>query len=152
MIRIYVIHGPNLNLLGQREPDIYGITTLKDIDLELQRLAEGNGVELLCLQSNWEGQIIDWIHGAKGCAQGILINPGAFTHYSFAIRDALSAVDIPKVEVHLSNIYNRDEFRRTSVTAPAVHGQISGFGPLSYILGLEALIRLIRTEGSDSKE
>ena len=141
---IYVLHGPNLNLLGKREPNVYGITTLDEINEVLMDIADKEGVKIRCLQSNWEGQIVDWIHEAQNQAQGILINPGAFTHYSVAIRDALASVDLPAVEVHLSNIYNREDFRKTSVIAPVVQGQISGFGQLSYELGLMGLIKIIR--------
>ncbi len=141
---IYVLHGPNLNLLGKREPNVYGIITLDEINEVLKDIADREGIEIRCLQSNWEGQIVDWIHEAQNQAQGILINPGAFTHYSIAIRDALASVALPTVEVHLSNIYNREEFRKASVIAPIVQGQISGFGQLSYELGLMGLIKIIR--------
>ncbi|MFC4769136.1 type II 3-dehydroquinate dehydratase [Effusibacillus consociatus] len=140
MAQIVVIHGPNLNLLGQREPEIYGTSTLEDINRQLTELGNQHSVELEFFQSNHEGQIIDRIHSAIGSAEGILINPGAFTHYSIAIRDALSAVPIPAVEVHLSNIHAREEFRKLSVVAPVAVGQISGFGIQSYELGLLALV------------
>ncbi|WP_018132447.1 type II 3-dehydroquinate dehydratase [Effusibacillus pohliae] len=140
MARILVIHGPNLNLLGQREPEIYGTATLEDINRQLAETAEQHSVELDFFQSNHEGAIIDRIHAAVGSAEGILINPGAFTHYSIAIRDAISAVPVPAVEVHLSNIHAREEFRRHSVLAAVAVGQISGFGTYSYVLGLLALI------------
>ncbi len=145
-IRLMVIHGPNLNLLGTREPQVYGRLTLAEIDARLQAWAAEAGVELRTFQSNHEGAIIDAIHGAVGWATGLVINPGAYSHTSYAIRDALASVALPAVEVHLSNVHAREEFRRTSVVAPACLGQISGFGWDSYRLGLEAL-RLRAQEG-----
>lgn len=138
-MKIRVIHGPNLNLLGQREPDIYGRKTLKDINLMLMDAATQAQVDMDCLQSNDEGQLIEWIHEARDF-DGIIINPAAFTHYSYAIHDALKAVDTPAVEVHLSNIHQREAFRQRSVTAPACLGQIAGFGSQGYLLALHALI------------
>jgi 3-dehydroquinate dehydratase-2 len=138
--KVLVINGPNLNMLGVREPGVYGTASLSVIIQGLTELAEVLSIELESFQSNHEGQIIDKIHGAFGTKDGILINPGAFTHYSYAIRDALSAVQLPTVEVHLSNIHKREEFRHHSVTAPVVIGQISGFGTQSYELGLRALL------------
>ena len=143
MIKILVIHGPNLNLLGTREVDVYGSVTIADIDKDLNRLAKAKGVTLEIMQSNHEGDIVEKIGGAKGKFDAILINPAAYTHTSVAIRDAISAVNIPTVEVHLSNIYAREEFRHTSLIAPVAKGQVSGFGKMSYILGLEAAISLI---------
>jgi 3-dehydroquinate dehydratase-2 len=137
--QILVIHGPNLNLLGNREPDVYGKMSLADIEQRLVQLAASLSIELEFFQSNHEGYIIDRIQAAKGHQDGILINPAAFTHYSYAIRDAISAVHIPTVEVHLSNIHNRESFRHQSVIAPVVIGQIAGFGVMSYELGLRAL-------------
>ena len=145
MSKILVIHGPNLNLLGQREPDIYGKTTLEEINRRLQKLAGSHGVQIEIVQSNHEGEIVDTIGQAnKRGFKAILISPAAYTHTSVAIRDAVAAVAIPTVEVHLSNIYAREEFRHTSLIAPVCHGQVSGFGANSYVLGLEAVISLIK--------
>ncbi|HLF18151.1 MAG TPA: type II 3-dehydroquinate dehydratase [Candidatus Omnitrophota bacterium] len=145
MSRILVIHGPNLNLLGEREVNIYGKTTLEEINRLLKGLAKKHGVELKVFQSNHEGEIVDTIGQAKKKkCQAILINPAAYTHTSVAIRDAIAAVDIPAIEVHLSNIYAREEFRHTSLIAPVCTGQVSGFGVDSYLLGLQATINLIK--------
>jgi len=143
MKKILVIHGPNLNLLGTREVDVYGSVTISDINADLEKAAKAKGVSLEILQSNHEGEIVDVIGKAKGKFDAILINPAAYTHTSVAIRDAISAVSIPTVEVHLSNIYSREEFRHTSLVAPVAKGQVSGFGKLSYILGLDAAISLL---------
>lgn len=138
--KILVIHGPNLNLLGIREKDIYGIETFESINKRIKFEAEKLNVQIEIFQSNHEGEIIDKIHSAIDNFDGILINPGALTHYSIAIRDALKGVNIPAVEVHLSNIHAREEFRSKSVTAAVCIGQISGFGSDGYILGLNALL------------
>jgi 3-dehydroquinate dehydratase-2 len=138
--RILVIHGPNLNMLGTREPHIYGTTTLDEIDAALRAQAAAAGVELETMQSNHEGEIVTRIQQARGRCQGILINPGAYAHTSLAIRDALDAVALPAVEVHLTNVHRREPFRHVLVTAAACVGQVLGFGPRSYFLGLEALI------------
>lgn len=144
-LRIAVIHGPNLNMLGTREKDIYGTKRLQDIDEEILREAEKQGFEVTFFQSNSEGGLIDYIHGCMGKIDGIVLNAGAYTHYSIAIRDAIAAVNIPTVEVHLSNIYKREEFRHSSVIAPVCVGQISGFGAYSYILGLHAILNVYAT-------
>ena len=140
LFSILVLHGPNLNLLGQREPGIYGSATLEDINGLLEREASGLQVKISILQSNHEGALVDAVHSAWGQHQGILINAGAYTHTSVAIRDALAAVNIPTVEVHLSNIYRREAFRHHSYIAPIAIGQISGFGSESYLLGLRAMV------------
>ncbi len=144
--RILVLHGPNLNLLGQREPGIYGSVTLAEIDAALAHKAETLGVTVTCQQSNSEGVLVDAIQAAWGRDRGILINAGAYTHTSVAIRDALAAVQLPTVEVHLSNIYRREPFRHHSYIAPIAVGQISGFGADSYQLGLQALVHYFQQQ------
>ncbi len=144
LVSILVLHGPNLNLLGKREPDVYGSVTLDEINSLLEQAASFLQVKVSCLQSNHEGELVDQIHKALGLHNGILINAGAYTHTSVAIRDAIAAVNIPTVEVHLSNIYRREEFRHHSYIAPIAIGQISGFGAESYRLGLQALVQHLR--------
>ena len=139
-MKIMVINGPNLNLLGIREPDIYGEKTLADLEDMIESHCREKGIETITLQSNSEGEIIDFIHHALGNYDGIVINPGAYTHYSYAIRDALASVALPAVEVHLSNIHKREEFRHTSVTAPVCAGQITGLGFMGYRLAIDYLI------------
>jgi 3-dehydroquinate dehydratase-2 len=149
---ILVIHGPNLNLLGEREVDVYGRFTLEAIDAELKKIAKEKGVELDILQSSSEGEIVDKIGSSRGRIGAMIINPAGYTHYSVAIRDAIAAVNIPTVEVHLSNIYAREEFRHKSVIAPVATGQISGFGVESYKLGLLAAINLIREQQNANEQ
>jgi 3-dehydroquinate dehydratase-2 len=143
MKKILVIHGPNLHLLGQREPAIYGRVTLEEINRGLKKIAKKRKVSLTIKQSNHEGEIVDLIGKAKGKFDALLINPAAYTHTSVAIRDAIAASGILTVEVHLSNIYSREEFRHKSLISPVAKGTILGFGPKSYLLGLEALLDLI---------
>ena len=138
-MKILVINGPNLNLLGEREPNIYGDESLKAINDELYAVAQNLGHELSFFQSNSEGSIIDSIHAARLDYAGIVLNAGAYTHYSYAIHDAIAAIKIPVIEVHLSNISSRDEFRKKSVIAPACAGSIAGFGKYSYMLAIQAL-------------
>jgi len=139
-VRIQVLHGPNLNLLGTRDPRVYGTTTLTEIDAELAKRAKARGAEIRCAQSNVEGELVSLIHAAKGWADAIVINPGGYTHTSVAIRDAIEAVALPAIEVHLSNIHAREPFRHESITAGRCIGQISGFGAQSYYLALDAAL------------
>jgi len=141
-MKFFVIHGPNLDLLGKREPGIYGAATLDDINKMIADWGGASGIEVETVQSNHEGDIVEAVHRAGREAAGVVLNPGALTHYSVALRDAISAVDIPVVEVHLSNIHARESFRAVSVTGQVAKGIVSGFGPESYILGLDALRRL----------
>lgn len=147
--KILVLHGPNLNLLGAREVSVYGKVTIKDINEALLTDAKELGLSLKIVQSNHEGKIVDLIGGARRKFDGILINPAAYTHTSVAIRDALLAANLPAVEVHLSNIYKREEFRQHSLTAPACVGQVAGFGKESYLLGLKALVHAISHRESE---
>ncbi|MEK5441884.1 MULTISPECIES: type II 3-dehydroquinate dehydratase [unclassified Fredinandcohnia] len=140
MKKILLINGPNLNRLGKREPHIYGSLTLADVEKDLTEFAHNRNVELNCFQSNYEGAIIDAIHNAEGEYDGIVMNPAAFTHYSYAIRDAIAGVTVPVVEIHISNIHTREEFRHTSVIAPVTIGQIVGVGVYGYKLALLAMI------------
>lgn len=143
-MKILVINGPNLNLLGDREKENYGEVTLNEINSDLKTLANELGVEVDFFQSNTEGEIVDKIQQAKGVFDGIIINPAAYTHTSIALRDALLAVKIPAVEVHLSNIHSREEFRKISYTAPVCIGQIAGFRKDSYLLALRAIVNYLR--------
>lgn len=139
-----MLHGPNLNRLGTRETSVYGRITLAEVNRLVTAHGRARGVRVECRQSNVEGQLIDWLHGAGGEGfAGVVLNPGAFTHYSIALRDAVAAIDVPVVEVHLSNVHAREPFRRRSVIAPVARGQIAGFGPASYLLGLDAVLALL---------
>jgi 3-dehydroquinate dehydratase II len=149
---ILVLHGPNLNLLGRREPGIYGTTTLAEIDANLIEAAAARGVEVVSFQSNYEGAIIDHIQRDGWIASGIIINPGALTHYSIALRDAIAAVPAPAIEVHLSNVAAREPFRHHSVIAPVARGTIAGLGPHGYLLALQYLIDMIEAEETDKRE
>jgi len=138
---ILVLHGPNLNLLGTREPSVYGRLSLAEVNRAIQRHGRARRVRIDCRQSNHEGQLVDWIQAAEREGfGGIVMNPGAFTHYSLALRDAVASISLPVVEVHLSNVHAREEFRRHSVIAAVARGQIAGFGPQSYVLGIDALL------------
>ncbi len=139
MKKILLVNGPNLNLLGEREPEFYGEKTLADLEAKITKAAHDLGFSLLCFQANSEGEIIDFLHQQKD-AQGLIINPAAYTHYSYAIRDCIAGIAIPAVEVHISQIYQRETFRHQSVIAPVCLGQISGFGYDSYILALHGLV------------
>jgi 3-dehydroquinate dehydratase-2 len=142
--KILLIHGPNLNLLGRREPQIYGTSGLEAINARMKSLAEASDAELRAFQSNSEGALIDAIHEAGSWADGIVINPGAYGHYSYALRDALAAVNLPAIEVHLSNVYAREEFRYKSVISSVVIGCISGLGWRSYACGIESLLGILK--------
>ena len=142
-MKILVVNGPNLNLLGEREPSVYGGDSLRSINDELLAKAKSMGYDMSFFQSNIEGSIIDHLHDARTECAGVILNAGAYTHYSYAIRDAIAAIKIPVVEVHMSNVNNREEFRKTSVIAPVCCGSIAGFGKYSYVLALYALDRII---------
>lgn len=142
-MKILVLHGPNLNLLGAREPDVYGSMTLDEINTKLIEQGKDAGAEVRCLQSNHEGVLIDALHDARTWAQGVIFNPGGYTHTSVALRDAIAAIDIPVIEVHLSNVYAREEFRRKSLISAVCKGKISGFGWKSYALALRALMDIL---------
>jgi 3-dehydroquinate dehydratase-2 len=142
---VWVLHGPNLNMLGRREPEIYGTTTLADIDALLVQRGQAMGVNVVCRQSNHEGTLIDWLQEAFNAnIGGLVINPGGLTHTSVALRDALVALSCPKIEVHLSNVWAREEFRHHSYVSPVVNGVIGGLGTESYMLGLQAVVKLAR--------
>jgi len=142
-MKILVLHGPNLNLLGTREPEIYGSLTIGDINTKLIESGKELGADLKCFQSNHEGDLIDALHEAKLWADGVVFNPGAYTHTSIALRDAISAIGLPVVEIHLSNVYAREEFRHTSMISAVCKGKIVGFGWRSYTLGMRALVEML---------
>lgn len=146
MAKVLVIHGPNLNMLGRRETAVYGNVTLDEINNAVRLLAKEIGADVSFFQSNSEGKLIDIIHEAAGAYDAIVINPGGYTHSSVALRDAIAAVNIPAVEVHMSNIYSREEFRHHSYISPVAVGQISGFGVNSYLLGLRAAVEMVRNK------
>lgn len=147
MKTVLLLNGPNLNTLGWREPDVYGAVTLAEIERRAEEAGKKLGLAVRCFQSNHEGALIDEIHRARDSADGLIMNPGAFTHYSYAIRDAIAAVGLPAVEVHLSNVYKREPFRHVSVTAPVMLGVIAGLGPIGYELALEALAAHLQRQG-----
>lgn len=141
-VNVLFLNGPNLNLLGTRQPEIYGRTTLADIEQQVRQRAAELGVAIEFRQTNHEGQLVDWLQGVRGVFDAVVLNAAAYTHTSVALRDAIAALETPVVEIHLSNIHAREEFRHRSMIAPVCRGQICGFGPDSYVLGLEAAVRL----------
>ena len=143
-MRVLVIHGPNLNLLGEREPAIYGTQTLAAVDAAIAALASELSIDVTCVQHNGEGAIIDELHAARAAYDAVILNPGAYTHYSYAIADAIAAISVPVIEAHLSNTQARERFRRTSVVAPVCVGTIAGFGAQSYLLALRAAANLAK--------
>ena len=145
MTTLLILHGPNLNLLGTREPEIYGALTLAEIDKKLADAAKSKGVEIYSIQSNSEGALIDALQEAAEKADGVIFNPAGYTHTSVALRDAVAAIGIPVIEVHLSNVYAREEFRKTSLIAPVCLGKITGFGWMSYLLAFEALVENLKS-------
>ena len=150
-MRLLLINGPNLNLLGIREPGIYGNITYEDLIANLQNYSKNLGIELSCFQSNSEGQLIDRLHEAIGEVDGIILNPGALTHYSYSLRDAISAIQLPVLEVHISNIHSRESFRNVSLTAPACIGQITGLGIHGYYLAIDFFVRNLMKENGSLK-
>ena len=144
MVSLLILNGPNLNLLGQRQPEVYGTTTLAEIETLCVSSAEGLGAKATCLQSNHEGILIDTIHDARATHDGIILNAGAYTHTSIALMDAISSAEVPMVEVHLSNIHAREEFRHTSHISRVAIGQISGFGPQGYVMAIEAMLEHLK--------
>lgn len=142
-MKILILHGPNLNLLGAREPEVYGSMSLDDINAKLLELGKELGADIKCVQSNHEGALIDALHDARSWASGVVFNPGGYTHTSIALRDAISAIQIPVVEVHLSNVYAREEFRHVSMISAVCQGKITGFGWRSYLLGLRVLVEVL---------
>lgn len=151
MKQLLMLNGPNLNLLGTREPGVYGKETLSDIERQVEQLAHSHGWGFEAFQSNHEGELIDAIHAARETVAGIIINPGAFTHTSIAIRDAIAGVQLPVIEVHISNVHKRESFRHTSLIAPVTWGQIVGLGTYGYSLAAQALIDTIREENEDGE-
>jgi 3-dehydroquinate dehydratase-2 len=145
MSKILVLHGPNLNLLGKREPEVYGTLTLEEIDRKLSESVKAWGLEVRSFQSNWEGALVDALHDAIEWASGVVFNPGGYTHTSIALRDAVAAINLPVIEVHLSHVDAREEFRHQSMISPVCIGKISGFGWRSYLLALEALAWRLET-------
>jgi 3-dehydroquinate dehydratase-2 len=143
-MKILILHGPNLNLLGTREPEVYGSMTMEDINNALIDLGKELGTEIVCHQSNHEGALIDALHDARTTADGVAFNPGGYTHTSIALRDAISAIEIPVIEVHLSNVYAREEFRQVSMISAVCSGKITGFGWRSYTLGVRALVDILQ--------